>query len=75
MSLKVEKSNVMVKDVINLFLLVGFFLAILNIIKNVFQVIPFLREGKKMSITPIEMFLFGLSMSYMIALTIKGFQI
>lgn len=65
----------MVIEIINIFLLVGFFLAILNIIKNVFQAIPFIRENKKMSITSIEMFLFGLSVAYVIALTIKGFQI
>jgi hypothetical protein len=62
-------------ELINLFLLTAFIISVLNIIKNVFQIMPFIREGKKAPISSIEMFLFGLSLAYMIAFIIKGFGI
>tara|TARA_R110000796_G_scaffold19237_5_gene57804 strand:+ start:4219 stop:4416 length:198 start_codon:yes stop_codon:yes gene_type:complete len=59
-------------ELINLFLLTIFIMSVLNIIKSVFQIIPFIKQGIKAPISSIDMFLIGLSVAYMIAFIIKG---
>jgi hypothetical protein len=49
-----------------------FIMSVLNIIKSVFQIIPFIKQGIKAPISSIDMFLIGLSVAYMIAFIIKG---
>jgi|AntRauTorckE6833_2_1112554.scaffolds.fasta_scaffold09286_5 hypothetical protein len=65
----------MVISLINIVLLTGFILGILNIIKNVFQFMPIIRGGLNYKPTSQEIFLLGLSIAYVIAFTIKGFGI
>jgi len=65
----------MLENLINLILLVGFILAVLNIIKTIFQYIPIIRQGIKYKPTDKEIFLIGLSIAYSIAISIKQFTI
>jgi hypothetical protein len=59
-------------QLINLFLLTIFIMSILNIIKSVIQLMPFIRRGIKAPISSIDMFLIGSSVAYIIAFIIKG---
>lgn len=65
----------MLENIVNLILLTGFILAILNIIKSVFQLLPIFKQGLTYELTNQEVFLIGLSIAYMIAFIIKGFGI
>jgi hypothetical protein len=65
----------MVIYLVNLVLLTGFILAILNIVKSAFQLIPIIRRGEVYVPNTQEVFILGLSIAYMIAFIIKGFGI
>lgn len=65
----------MLNSLINLVLLTGFILAILNIAKSAFQYIPIIKDGLNYKPTSQEIFLLGLSVAYMVAFIIKGFGI
>lgn len=65
----------MLNSLINLVLLTGFILAILNITKSAFQFIPIIRGGLNYKPSSQEIFLLGLSIAYVVAFIIKGFGI
>lgn len=65
----------MLSNIINLILLTGFILSILNIIKMIFQYIPIISNGLSYKPSDKEIFLFGLSISYIGAYIIKGLGI
>lgn len=63
------------EELVNKFLFLIFILSILNVIKNVFYVIPYIKAGVKYQIKDKEMFLLGLSLSYIISCVVNGISI
>jgi hypothetical protein len=65
----------MLENIINLIVLTGFILAILNIVKSAIQYIPIYKANLNYQPSNQEMFLLGLSIAYIIAFIIKGFGV
>lgn len=62
----------MLTEIIDKVLLLLFILSILNILKHIFYLVPYLKAGVKYQMTSQETLLVGLSLSYIIVVLIKG---
>jgi|AntRauTorckE6833_2_1112554.scaffolds.fasta_scaffold00695_23 hypothetical protein len=63
------------EELVNKILVVVLVLSILNVLKHIFFAVPYLKTNTRYKINNKEMFLLGLSISYIITCILNGISI